>query len=166
MSTAIWPFNAVSTIMPWSWNCNIAILRLSSLSSTIKIFLPCNENICSPLFACSGSSFPNACRRTFCNSDKKNGFKINPVTPASLASDSMSAQSYAVIMIMDASSPTTLRMRRAVSIPFISGISQSTINTLKWPPPRRDSSARVTASLPEPQHSLHIPTFRSMSAML
>ena len=64
---------------------------------------------------------------TLRSSDMNRGLEQKAVTPASRASSSTSAQSYAVRMMMGAESPMTLRMRRTVSMPFISGIIQSTI---------------------------------------
>jgi len=61
------------------------------------------------------------------SSDKKIGFEQKAVTPAPLASSSISDQSYAVRMMIGVSSPIKLRIRRTTSMPFISGISQSMI---------------------------------------
>ena len=66
-------------------------------------------------------------RKQFLRSDKNNGLLQNPVTPASFASSSISDQSYAVNTIIGTFSLVSFRIRRATSIPFISGSSQSII---------------------------------------
>ena len=59
-------------------------------------------------------------------------------------------------------SPMTLRICRTISMPFISGMSQSMIYTLKASPCSTAYLVRMTASLPEMVHSGRIPILESM----
>ena len=59
-------------------------------------------------------------------------------------------------------SPMTLRICRTISMPFISGMSQSMIYTLKASPCSTAYLVRMTASLPEMVHSGRMPILESM----
>ena len=63
---------------------------------------------------------------------------------------------------MGQSSPISLRIRRTTSMPFMSGISQSMMKTLKVSPCSTAYLVRITASLPEIVHSGRIPILESM----
>ena len=66
-------------------------------------------------------------RRHLRSSDMKSGLLQKAVTPASLASSSISDQSYAVRTMTGTLSPITCLTLLVTSIPFISGSSQSMI---------------------------------------
>ena len=127
-STASAPFSAVSTRNPYSFRISTAISLFSSLSSTSSIHLPLKSEPASGRIESSTSAWlwPIAVIKVSLISDMNSGFAQNAVTPAALASASISDQSYAVRIMIGVSSPR-LRIWRVTSIPFISGRRQSMI---------------------------------------
>ena len=99
---------------------------------------------CSLLFSPLQSGSVSTCR----SSDINSGFEQNAVTPASLASCSMSDQSYAVRIMIGELSPTRFLILRTVSMPLRSGIMQSIIYALNSSELSSASLALITASLP------------------
>ena len=100
------------------------------------------------------------------SSDKKIGLEQNAVTPAFLASSSISDQSYAVRMMIGFSSPMIPRILLTTSTPFISGISQSIIYAASSSSCSTASRVRSTASFPEVVQSGRIPIVDSILVTL
>ena len=156
LSTATTPSSATSMKNPASCKISTAISWFNSLSSTRRIFFP-SKHALPPQAASPATRAVNGDSKMSLSSDKKIGFEQNAVTPAFLASSSMSDQSYAVRMMMGFSFPMIPRMRLTTSTPFMSGISQSMMYAAYSSFCSPASLARSTASFPEVVQSGRMP---------
>ena len=93
MSRAICPFSAISTVKPASSRMAWAISWFSSLSSARRMRPRSRDWMGSVVLSSGGSSVLTTESRQSRSSERKRGLPQKAVTPASLASSSMSAQS-------------------------------------------------------------------------
>ena len=161
ISTASLPSLAEKTSIPTSSRIAVAISRLSSLSSTIRIFFPFKKS--SPFSLSSTAS--RVAQSAFTISERNNGFEHIAVMPAPFASASISAQSQSD-MITTGLPCVYGRILFAVSMPFASHKSQSMTKPLNSFPLALAESVLAISSLSDCVHSALAPIMQSVSLRL